>query len=400
LGSAAATAVLTSAIVAAVQLPMRCNLVLSSLVILAACGGSTEVSFGEPKTVASDRRPLAWGLSTRDRLGVSDMPKANAGAGGQQAAAAATSVEAATPAGWERLPAKPQRFRDAVWQVAGASDTDCYLTLGVGGGVASNLQRWYMQQFGKPSAPAVEDLPEVAFCGREGRLVELEGAMGAKQDWAMLIAFFHQGQQVTSLKFTGPKAVLAEQRDAFLSLAGSIRLVKGRPAKGQAAVPVETHAPGPVDPSAPLPPGHAPVGRPQQAPFTAQTPAGWTAKAGSRRVLHHAIGAGTEVYLSQLGGDLRQTLDIWRFELQLQAMTDAEFAALPRALFLGDDAVLMDLTGSWQGMTGGKIEDARVLVAARLDGDTITFCKLVGPRGEVGAHRDAFVQFCGSVRRR
>ena len=81
-------------------------------------------------------------------------------------------------------------------------------------------------------------------------------------------------------------------------------------------------------------------------------------------------------------------------------MTDAEFAALPRALFLGDDAVLMDLTGSWQGMTGGKIEDARVLVAARLDGDTITFCKLVGPREEVAAQRDAFVQFCGSVRRR
>lgn len=380
------------------MLLMRTTHALSLLVLLAACGGSTEVSFGAPRTVAKEKRPLVWGLSTRDRLGVRDMPSPSGGS--QQAPAPSKSVEAETPAGWERLPAKPQRFRDAVWQVAGAPDTDCYLTLGVGGGVAFNLQRWYVQQFGKPSAPAVTELPEIDFCGRKGRLVELDGAMGAKQDWAALIAFFHEGQEVTSLKFTGPNAVVTAQRDAFLSLAGSLRLVEGRAAEEQAAVPVETHAPAPVDPSAPLPPNHVPVGKPQQAPFTAQAPAGWTAKQGSRRILHHAVGAGTEVYLSQLGGDLRQTLDIWRFELQLEAMTDAEFAALPRALFLGDDAVLMDLTGSWQGMTGGKIEDARVLVAARLDGDTITFCKLVGPRGEVGAHRDAFVQFCGSVRRR
>jgi hypothetical protein len=59
----------------------------------------------------------------------------------------------------------------------------------------------------------------------------------------------------------------------------------------------------------------------------------------------------------------------------------------------------MDLTGNWRGMTGAQIEDARVLVAARVDGNTITFCKLVGPKDEVDAQRDAFVRFCGTVRK-
>jgi len=46
-----------------------------------------------------------------------------------------------------------------------------------------------------------------------------------------------------------------------------------------------------------------------------------------------------------------------------------------------------------------KIPAAQLLLAARVDGTTITFCKLVGPQLEVAAQRDAFVQFCGSIRR-
>ena len=152
MGSATELAVLTSVVTSSLRYHMRSLQTLPLLVILAACGGSTEVSFGEPRTVAQEKRPTVWGLTTRDRLGVRDMPSPSSGS--QQASASAPSVKAQTPEGWERLPAKPRRFRDAVWQVSGAPDTDCYLTLGVGGGVAFNLQRWYVQQFGKPAAPA------------------------------------------------------------------------------------------------------------------------------------------------------------------------------------------------------------------------------------------------------
>lgn len=357
--------------------------------MLGACGEAKQASFGAPRTVSKDKRPMVWEASLRDRLGVRSMGAAKA------PKAAGSEVRATTPAGWEELPANPQRFRNAVWRVSGEPQTDCYLTVGVGGGVAFNLKRWYVQQFGKTTAPSVDELPQVAFCGQQGRLVELDGTMGQKAQWAALIAFFNEGEQVTSLKFTGPQDIVAAQRDRFLSLASSIRLAAG-------GAPAAAPGAGAVDPQQPLPPGHAPVGAQAQAqaPYTAKTPAGWQAKAGSRRILHHTFGANGEVYISQLGGDLRQMLDIWRFELQLEAMTDAEFAALPKAAFLGDDAVLMDLAGDWRGMTGAQIDGARLLVAARLDGDAITFCKLVGPSAEVAAQRAAFVQFCGSVRKR
>ncbi len=360
---------------------------VASLLLLtfAACGGGDEVEFGPPRVVPASKRPTLWGASTKDRLGVPSMAPA-----AKPAAGAAGGPRGDTPAGWESLPANPQRFRNAVWRVIGEPDTDCYLTVGVGGGVEFNLKRWYEQQFGKDRTPSVETLAEIPFCGRRGRLVELEGAMGQKQGWAALIAFFFEGQQVTSLKFTGPAAVVTAQRAAFLALARSIRLDGG----------AATEAPA-IEPGQPLPADHQPVSVPAPEPvFTADTPDGWAPKQGSRRMLHHTFGTESELYVSQLGGTLRQTLDIWRFELQLEAMTDAEFAALPKALFLGDDAVLMDLAGDWRGMTGAQIDSARVVVAARQDGDAITFCKLVGPDAEVAAQRDAFVRFCGSVRRR
>lgn len=355
------------------------------LTTFAACGSDREVDFGPPRVVAVDKRPMVWGASARNRLGVREVkaPSNPATPGG------ASSVGAETPLGWEELPANPARFRNAVWRVAGEPDTDCYLTLGVGGGAAFNVQRWY-QQFGMKDAPPVTSLGEIAFGEQVGRLVELNGTMRSKPSWAALIAFTVDGQQVTSLKFTGPQDVVASQRGAFLSLARSLRLGGGG-VQGPAEVE--------VDPSQPLPPDHVPVVEPSAAPFAAEAPAGWSAVAGSRRAAHHRFGAQSEVYVSQLGGDLRQTLDIWRFEFELEAMTDAEFEALPRVSFLGDDALLIDLSGDWRGMSGDEVRSARALVAARRDGDTITFCKLVGPGAEVSEQRDAFVKFCNSVRR-
>ena len=358
--------------------------------VLGACGRPAEVSFGEPRTVPKDKRVLVWGAATKDRLGVRSMSRPVASSRG------AAAITATTPEGWEQLPANPGRFRNAVWRVVGEEQTDCYLTIGVGGGVASNLQRWYVQQFGMSAAPALDALPVIDFGGRDARLAQLRGAMGGKQGWAALIAFYSEGERVTSLKFTGPAEVVNAQQDAFLALAGSIRL--GGPQAAAQPAPADARS-SPANPNAAMPAGHVAVSGQERAPLIATTPPGWVVKAGSRRLLHHTAGANTEVYVSQLGGSLRDTLDIWRFELQLPAMTDAEFAALPKASFLGDDAVVMELDGDWRGMTGAQIDGARVLVAARLDGDMITFCKIVGPRDEVAAQRDAFAQFCTSVRK-
>ena len=79
--------------------------------------------------------------------------------------------------------------------------------------------------------------------------------------------------------------------------------------------------------------------------------------------------------------------------------TAEQFDALPKALFLGDDAVMMDVAGDYAGMIGEPIQNARLLIIARTAGGSIEFCKMLGSAADVAAQRDAFVQFCGSVRK-
>lgn len=378
------------------------------LSFLVACGERETVEFGEAHKLPKDQRPTVWDASTRDRLGLPDMR----GSGGSTGATdeSVAQVTGATPEGWVELPADPARFRNAAWRVADAPDTECYLTLGVRGGVAGNLARWYRNQFGIADVPAAEALPSIDFAGRPGRLAELQGTFAGKAEQAALIAFFNEGDSVTSLKFTGPGATVGENRDKFLALAASIRLTKGGAASSAPPIrpgqpmpeghPQTGAAPAPGTPApGPMPPSHAATGQPAASPFTAEVPPGWEPVAGSSRTLHHRFGSASEVYLSQLGGTLKASLDIWRGELGLGPMSDSEFAGLPHTLFLGDDGVLLDLRGTFRSMSGRQIDDARLLIAARLDGATITFCKLVGPAAEVDAQRDAFQQFCGSLRR-
>jgi hypothetical protein len=381
--------------------------VLASLLIVAACSGG-KAEFGAPKEVAKEQRPTVWDASAKQRL---DLPEMRGTAGGQNPQGAAGSGGggekrwvATVPEGWEALAANPAKFRDAQWRIPGQADCDIYFTASVGGGVKGNLTRWYQQQFGKAEVPAPESLEIVELAGRTGRLADLGGTFSGKSGWAALIAFAWQGEQVTSLKFTGPEAVVKANRDKFLAVARSLKLATASP--NPAAPPIQpgqampdNHPPVGTSPGQGVAPPPAPSPQPAAAPFQATIPTGWTAKPGTSRALHHSFGADGEVYLSQLGGGLKPTLDIWRNEMGLGPMSDADFAALPKAAFLGDDSVLLDLSGNFQSMSGKKIDGARMLVAARLDGQTITFAKLIGTAADTGAQVDAFRAFCGSVRR-
>jgi hypothetical protein len=368
---------------------LRRLVICLSPVLAAACGSDSASEFGPPRTLGKEQRPIVWNASAKERLGLPDVG-AIAAAGD-----AAVRYVGDTPAGWEQAP--PARFRDAVWRIAGQADADCYLTAGVGGGVAGNLTRWY-GQIGAGDVPNVEALPLVDLMGRPARLVELTGTFGGKPGFAMLIAFFADGEQVTSLKFTGPESVVIGNRDKFLALARSLRKTTASP---------DPKAP-PIQPGQPMPDNHPPVaGAPSQpatspaaAPFSADVPADWKPRAGTSRALHHSFGQDGEVYVSQLGGGLDETLNIWRSEMG-QAPLDAKgLAALPRAPFLGDDAVLMDMSGTFRSLMGGKsIENARTLIVARGEQGNITFAKLVGPAADVAAQVDAFRRFCASVRR-
>jgi hypothetical protein len=334
-----------------------------------------------------------WDSSVQDRLGLKPMAPVT----GEATDGKPRQWGGDTPAGWEALPAEPARFRNAQWKVAGTPETDCYLTVGVGGGVQGNLKRWYSDQFGITPVPALEALPVAELAGRTGRLAEITGTLGGKAGQAALIAFFHDGDQVTSLKFTGPESVVLGNKDKFLALAKSVR---------SSTASADPQAPT-IQPGTPMPANHPPTGTgaagattpPPTGPFTATVPAGWAGKTGSQRWQHHTFGNGGEVYVGQLGGTLAQNFEIWRGEFQLGGLDDAAIAALPKIAFLGDDSVLLDLAGKYRSFTGKELADARVLVAARHEAGATVFVKMIGAAADVEAQAGAFRQFCGSLRR-
>ena len=356
---------------------MSCRSLLLLALLSAGCGSPTEVEFGAPRKVSREQRPTTWDAPTRDRLGIRDMAKSSPHEEPQQ------RWIGSTPSGWEELPPQPRRFRDLFWRVAGNQETECYLSAGMGGGVAGNMKRWYTEQNGIQDVPSMESLPVVEMAGRQGRLIELNSS-----GKGMMIAFFAEGPQLTTLKFTGPEAIVKQNREPFLALAKSLRREPG-PAPAPGPGPAETQTSSPH--GAPDPGGSNPE-------ITATAPPGWTVKK-SHRLLHYTFGKDGEVYMSQLGGTLRPTLDIWRGELGLPAMSDSEFQDLPKVRMLGGDGTLLDASGNFQSMSGKQIPGARVLIGALVEGGSITFVKLVGNAAEVEPQREGMLQFLASLRR-
>lgn len=379
------------------------------LLVVCSCGGSAKVEWSEPATKTAEQRPTEWDASAKKRLGLPDM----SGASAQNAAGGGKTFVAQNPPDvWVSQPAQPNVFKDLVWKIASDPATECYLTAEVRGGVQGNVTRWF-GQFGRTDVPALEALPVAELAGKPGRLVELSGTYKGNANQAMLLAFTADGDSVTTLKFTGPEETVKAHRDSFLALAKSLRSASASPnpkappidrnqpmPDGHPPIPSDHPAPtkpanSPADPHAPAPTAPA---SDAAAPFTATIPSGWLAKAGSSKPLHHTFGTEGEVYVSQLGGTLKGSVEIWRSEMGMPSPSDADLAALPKVAMLDGEAVLLDMSGDMKGMTK-QLAGARVLVAAQQSGSSITFAKLVGKAADVEAQKAAFVEFCKSLRR-
>lgn len=340
------------------------------------------LKFTGPKAVVAAQRDAFLRLGKTLRAGGGPAPA------GQPAAApapAATGGFTATlPAGWTQRAAEPERFRDAVFAVGDGGD--CAYTAAVGGGLRTNVDRW-CGQFGLPPLGDAQltNAPQHALAGQSARLIELQGSFRGKPEQAML-ALITDGTPAATLKLTGPAALVGAQKSNFLQVAATLRA---------GAAPAAPANPAPAAPH----PAPSPNGAANAGPFTATIPAGWQPKAGSSRPLHHTFGTQGEVYANSIGGALREQLAIWRGELQLAPLTDAEFAALPVQSLLGGDGVLLDLRGDFRGTDGRTLPGARVLVAARAVDGAVVFAKLFGPAAEVTEAEAAFRSFCASLRR-
>jgi hypothetical protein len=151
--------------------------------------------FTGPSAVVAKEKDhfLALAKSLRSGVGGAASPSPGGDANG---------FVADVPAGWQQLPKQPP-FRDAPFAVPGG-DTECYLTASVGGGVEGNVARWAGQFATTP--PNVASLnADYRLLGKPAKLIELAGTYKGKPD-QMLLGLITEGDEVSTFKFTGPKA--------------------------------------------------------------------------------------------------------------------------------------------------------------------------------------------------
>ncbi|HMP75677.1 MAG TPA: hypothetical protein PKE12_05200 [Kiritimatiellia bacterium] len=153
---------------------------------------------------------------------VSDMNAPGAPA----VAAAPVSVQWTTPAGWIEQPGNPMRIMTFV---VGPNRVECTLTAfpGTVGGIEGNLQRW-AGQINLNLAPEV-----IARFARTPKTFKTEGdfsclvydfadvAPGAEP--STLAAILPLDDRTIFVKFTGPGALLAAEKEAFEALCRSLR---------------------------------------------------------------------------------------------------------------------------------------------------------------------------------
>jgi hypothetical protein len=192
-----------------------CFLAIFGTILVVGCKEEpTEVEITQTRELTSkDRDPKLFPTS-------SERFEGKAQAGG--------SVKGSVPAGWKRVEGSSMRLLNFV--VGAQGEAQAYLSKSRGD-VPSNVARW-MGQFGvSDSSPEkVAAMPKAKLGPLEGVLVEAEGnfspGMGRpeQEDQALLGIIAEQGGVIWTLKMTGPKEILAEQRETFLAFGQSLDL--------------------------------------------------------------------------------------------------------------------------------------------------------------------------------
>ena len=152
--------------------------------------------------------------------------------------------------------------------------------------------------------------------------------------------------------------------------------------------------------------GSLPTAAPSTAssPFTWTLPEGWreVAPRSSQRLADFELDGEphAECYITTLsgtGGGVVANIDRWRRQMGQGPMDPAEVASLPTLPVLGRAATFVTIDGSFAGMQGETVEDARLMgLLCELPAATV-FVKCIGPRDVVAASEERFVRFVASL---
>jgi hypothetical protein len=296
------------------------------------------------------------------------------------------------PAGWTELPGSAMRLVNL--RVAGDPRAECYLSSlpRAGGGMLENVNRWRNQMgLAAIDAEALGKLPRAQLLGRDAVLVELDGTFTGMDGTAvpearMLGAIAALPAVTLFLKMTGPRDLLQRERAGFDKVLGTLRMADAAPPPGSA------------------PPSHPAASAPSGERLRWTVPEGW--QAGPDRpmrlvTMSPAGAAGVECYVTVLpgaAGGVLDNLNRWRDQFGLDKSTEAELKALPGLEVFGRPAPLIELRGTFTGMSGGAQEGYGLLGTIVPLADRVVFVKMTGPQARVQEERARFLQFCGSLR--
>lgn len=133
------------------------------------------------------------------------------------------------------------------------------------------------------------------------------------------------------------------------------------------------------------------------------TPEGWAELESSSMRQANFLVAGDEsaqCYLTMLageGGGILANVNRWRGQMGLEPTDDAALAGALRAPFLGTDALVVDFSGTWAGMSGTENgADYRLVGTLTIEGGRAFFLKMVGPSELIGTEKRAFLALAAS----
>lgn len=363
-------------------------LLLGSCVLACAQSAGPRVEIENSRTATRAYKPVLPGATSAQRFG-EDRPGPVAGSDDP-----ASAIAYDLPEGWEKL--RPTRERLFDLRPAGDAEASCYLTFlpGGGGGLEANVNRWIGQFGGEPlSGEEIAALPKHTMLGREATLVELQGSFAgmdgaARPGFALLGLILSDASGGIFLKFTAPSARVAEERENFLRLAGSLRLNQGGGSAEHGADAEHAH--------------EATAGT--SGGFSFVAPPGWhQTEPRTMREVNFAIAhsADTECYITRLGGDgggLLPNLNRWRSQFGEGPLSSDELAALERVTMLGQEVAVLEVGGDFTGMDGKPRTNQGMLGVAWIGAGESLFVKLVGAKDVVHAERANFIAFVQSLR--
>lgn len=145
---------------------------------------------------------------------------------------------------------------------------------------------------------------------------------------------------------------------------------------------------------------------PSKPTWTAETPSGWSAlpPAPMRelgwRVAGNPQADCTFSTLGGTGGGLAANVNRWRKQMSLPDASEADVAALPTRPWMGRDARVVELEGTFVGMGGGaNVPGAKMLGLVVELPAVSAYLKMTGPAAVVDAERERFFALAASIRR-